>query len=145
MRIVAQIIEDAALSVNEKPYSEITYGLLLLVSFKVGDNEETVLKLVDKVLKMRIFPDEEGKTNLSILDIKGEILSVSQFTLYGEFKGRRPSFTKVLPGTESARLYDIFNKALAERLSVKTGVFGAMMNIRFTNVGPITYIVEENE
>lgn len=145
MKIVAQIVRDASLSINEKEYSKITYGLLLLVSFKSGDNESGALAMADKVLKMRIFPDSDGKTNLSILDIEGEILSVSQFTLYGEFKGRRPSFTNVLPGAESSKLYAIFNKALAEHVRVQEGVFGALMDITFTNVGPVTYILDDEE
>lgn len=145
MKIVAQIVKDATLTINEVPYSNITKGLLLLVSFKVGDTQDDALLMADNILKMRIFPDEDGKTNLSIIDIKGEILSVSQFTLYGEFKGRRPSFTKVLPGSESKALYDIFNAALKEMVTVKTGVFGENMNISFTNVGPVTYIIENEE
>ncbi|MDY0214100.1 MAG: D-aminoacyl-tRNA deacylase [Bacilli bacterium] len=144
MKIVAQIVKDAKLYIDDSLYSEIPYGLLLLVSFKVGDTKEDALLMADKVLKMRIFPDESQKTNLNISDINGEILSVSQFTIYGEFKGRRPSFTNVLPGAQSKELYDIFNKALNEVITVKTGVFGAMMNISFTNVGPVTYILEEN-
>lgn len=145
MRIVAQIVKDATLTINQKVYSEIHYGLFLLVSFALGDTAETAIKFAEKILKMRVFPDNEGKTNLDIAAVNGEILSVSQFTLYGDFKGRRPSFTKVLPGAQSAELYDIFNEALRREAKVKTGIFGEMMDIRFTNVGPATYWLESDE
>lgn len=145
MRVVAQIVRNATLTINQKVYSEIHYGLFLLVSFTLGDSAETAEKMADKVMKMRVFPDSEGKTNLDIMAVGGEILSVSQFTLYGDFKGRRPSFTKVLPGAQSRELYDIFNKALSQSLKVKTGVFGEMMDITFTNVGPATYLLESDE
>lgn len=145
MRVVAQIVRNATLTINQKVYSEIHYGLFLLVSFTLGDSAETAEKMADKVMKMRVFPDFEGKTNLDILAVGGEILSVSQFTLYGDFKGRRPSFTKVLPGAQSRELYDIFNKALGQSLKVKTGVFREMMDITFTNVGPATYLLESDE
>lgn len=145
MRIIAQIVRDATLRINKEVYSEIHYGLFLLVSFAVGDNAETAINMADKVIKMRIFPDREGKTNLNIATVGGEILSVSQFTLYGDFKGRRPSFTKVLPGAQSRELYDIFNEALRREANVKTGLFGEMMDITFTNVGPATYWLESDE
>lgn len=145
MRVVAQIVRDAALKANGNDHSDINYGLLLLVSFTTTDNENIANKMADKVLKMRIFPDDQGKTNLDIKSIDGKIMSVSQFTLYGELSGRRPSFTKVLPGTESSKLYDIFNAALRKEVTVATGLFGANMDIRFTNEGPVTYILEINE
>lgn len=145
MRVVAQIVRNATLTITQKVYSEIHYGLFLLVSFTFGDSAETAEKMADKVMKMRVFPDSEGKTNLDIMAVGGEILSVSQFTLYGDFKGRRPSFTKVLPGAQSRELYDIFNKALSQSLKVKTGFFGEMMDITFTNVGPATYLLESDE
>lgn len=145
MRIVAQIARNATLTVRNKVVSQLDYGLFLLVSFKVGDSLDDVRELADKVRKMRIFPDENGKTNLNINDAKGHILSVSQFTLYGEFKGRRPSFTKVLKGSESSELFTAFNRELAKGVSVETGIFGADMDITFTNVGPVTYILESHE
>lgn len=145
MRIVAQLVQNAFLKIDGKVYSSINFGLFLLVSFTHGDTPEIAQALAQKVLEMRIFPDENGKTNLSITDVGGEILSVSQFTLYGEFKGRRPSFTSVLPGRESSKLYDIFNEALRTTVQVAPGVFGAEMAITSTNVGPVTYLIEENE
>lgn len=143
MRIVAQIARNGTLSVNNEVISQLSYGLLLLVSFKNGDSVSDVAHLAEKIIKMRIFPDKDGKTNLNIIDAGGSILSVSQFTLYGEFKGRRPSFTNVLPSAESSELFAEFNRLLAASVHVETGVFGAHMDISFTNVGPATYIVED--
>lgn len=145
MRVVAQVVRDAQVSINEQVHSQISYGLLLLVSFTDGDNTETVRKMADKVMKMRIFPDREGKTNLAVSDVNGALMSISQFTLYGVFEGRRPSFTKVLNGHDSSALYDIFNTFLSAEIKTETGVFGADMDVRFTNVGPSTYILESDE
>ncbi len=142
MKIVAQIVQDAKVVVNEEIVSTLNYGLLLLVSFTTTDTKQDVIELVDKVVKMRIFPDEDGKTNLTISDAGGAILSISQFTLYGAFKGRRPSFTDVMPGSQSKQLYDLFNKLLRQEITVKEGVFGAHMDVSFTNIGPVTYILE---
>lgn len=142
MKIVAQIVKNAQVIVDEKVISTIDYGLLLLVSFTTNDSVNDVEELVDRVLKMRIFPDEHGKTNLTIKDVGGAILSISQFTLYGAFKGRRPSFTAVLPGGESQVLYNTFNTLLSAEIIVKQGVFGAHMDVSFTNIGPVTYILE---
>lgn len=145
MKIVAQIVQNAHVEVESKQIAHIKYGLLLLVSFTHTDTLEDVNYLADRVLGMRIFPDENDKTNLSIKSINGEILSVSQFTLYGDLKSRRPSFTNVLPGTESKALYDAFNARLAEDVTVATGEFGAKMLLTFTNVGPVTYILDSND
>ncbi|HZJ89476.1 MAG TPA: D-aminoacyl-tRNA deacylase [Bacilli bacterium] len=145
MKIVAQIVQNARVEVAKKQIAEIKYGLLLLVSFTHTDTIEDVNYLADRVLKMRIFPDQSDKTNLSILNINGAILSVSQFTLYGDLKSRRPSFTNVLPGAESEALYAAFNARLAEEVTVATGEFGAKMLLTFTNVGPVTYILDSNE
>ncbi|OQC11275.1 MAG: D-tyrosyl-tRNA(Tyr) deacylase [Tenericutes bacterium ADurb.Bin087] len=142
MRVVIQIVKDAKLEIEQKVYSAIEYGMLLLVSFTLSDTQEVARKMAEKIALMRIFPDENGKTNLNINQVNGAVLSVSQFTLYGEFNSRRPSFTKVLSGKESSALYDYFNDELRQFVSVETGVFGADMNIKFTNVGPVTYVVE---
>lgn len=145
MRVVIQIVKDAKLEIDNKVYSSIDYGMLLLVSFTLSDTKEVAKKMAEKIALMRIFPDKNGKTNLNINQVNGEVLSVSQFTLYGEFNSRRPSFTKVLSGEESSQLYDYFNSELRKMLKVKTGVFGSDMNITFTNVGPVTYVVESDE
>ncbi len=145
MRLVIQIVKDAKLVVAEKMHSAIDYGMLIFVSFNNNDNAEIARKMAAKVANLRIFPDADGKTNLDVNSVAGEVMSVSQFTLYGTFESRRPSFTNVLKGAESSKLYDIFNEELTKLCRVKTGVFGAHMDITFTNVGPITYIVSENE
>lgn len=145
MRIVAQIVKNAKLEINNEVYASVDYGLLLLVSFTLSDDKEVVKKMAEKIALMRIFPDENGKTNLNINQVNGEVLSVSQFTLYGEFNSRRPSFTKVLGGKESSELYDYFNVELGNYVKVSTGVFGADMNITFTNVGPVTYLLDSDE
>lgn len=144
MKIVAQIVKDAKVVVAENVVSTLDYGLLLLVSFTTTDTETHVHELVDRVLKMRIFPDANGKTNLTIKDVGGALLSISQFTLYGAFKGRRPSFTDVLPGALSKKLYDTFNTLLRKEITVKEGVFGVHMDVSFTNIGPVTYILESD-
>ncbi len=143
MRVVAQVVKNAAVKIEEAVHNEIEYGLLLLVSFCEGDNLTVVEKMAKTIALMRVFPDENDKTNLSLADVSGEVLSISQFTLYGEFKGRRPSFTKSLKGSESVVLYDAINEELSKLVTVKTGVFGANMELTFTNVGPATYLLEE--
>lgn len=145
MKIVVQVAENAKLYIANNVYNEIVFGALLLVSFKEGDTKKEVEKLADKVIKMRIFSDLSGKTNLSIKDVGGTFLSVSQFTLYGDFKGLRPSFTSVLKREEGEVLYNYFNSLLAKEVETKTGVFGADMKITFTNVGPSTYILTSDE
>lgn len=143
MRVVAQVVKNATVNISNVVHNEIKYGLLVLVSFCEGDDLSVVEKMAKTIGLMRVFPDENEKTNLSLDDVNGEVLSISQFTLYGEFKGRRPSFTKSLRGSESSLLYDAFNKELAHYVNVKTGVFGANMELTFTNVGPATYLLEE--
>lgn len=147
MKIVIQIVKNAKVMIASKIHSEIGYGYLLLVGFTQGDNHEIVDKMVDKVLAIRILPDSNGKTNLAITDVKGEILSVSQFTLYGDvIGGRRPSFTKALAPSESEALYQYFNHQLQNKYGIiATGVFGADMNISLTNQGPFTLLLDSKE
>ena len=144
MRVVIQVSGKANCTVNHKPYSEIPKGLFVLVGFTEGDNEDKIKWMVNKIVNMRIFPDENDVPNLSVLDVKGEILSVSQFTLYADCsKGNRPSYIKALNPDEATILYDKFNEELAKHVPVKTGVFGSDMEITFTNVGPHTIIIEK--
>ncbi len=144
MRVVIQVSGKANCTVNHKPYSEIPRGLFVLVGFTEGDNEDKIKWMVNKIVNMRIFPDENAVPNLSVLDVKGEILSVSQFTLYADCsKGNRPSYIKALNPDEATILYDKFNEELAKHVPVKTGVFGSDMEITFTNVGPHTIIIEK--
>lgn len=148
MRILIQNCLNARVEIDNKIYSSIDKGILLLVSFTHNDNEQIIDKMIAKILKMRIFLDENGKTNLNINDINGDIMSVSQFTLYGSMKdGNRPSYTNSLKYEDANKLYDLFNKklALAFNKDIATGIFGADMKIHFTNDGPYTIMLDSLE
>lgn len=145
MRIVVQRSKESKVLVNNKITGEITSGLVLLVGFTEGDNEEKIDKLIKKVLNLRIFDDENGVMNKSILDVGGEILSISQFTLYADTKkGNRPSYIAALNGEKATILYDLFNEKLKQFIPVVTGIFGAEMEVHITNDGPITIILDSN-
>lgn len=144
MKVVVQRSNKAKLLVDGKKYSEIPNGLMLLVGFTEGDSIEEIKWMVNKIINLRIFEDENDVMNKSILEVGGEILSVSQFTLYADCKkGNRPSYIKALGGDKASPLYDLFNEELSKHITVKTGVFGADMQIEFTNNGPITIILEK--
>ncbi|MDY5440939.1 MAG: D-aminoacyl-tRNA deacylase [Candidatus Enteromonas sp.] len=147
MRIVLQVVRKASVAINGEEISSIGKGFLLLVGFTQGDNFSIVQKMVDKVMKLRIFPDGNGKTNLSLSDVGGEILSVSQFTLYANVvHGNRPSFTEALPQEEARVLYEQFFASLKERLpGLKGGVFHADMLVKLENDGPFTLILDSKE
>jgi len=147
MRVVVQRVQEAKVLVQGEITGEIDYGLLLLVGFTHGDNENDLQYMAEKVVNLRIFQDNEEKMNLSLLDVKGSILSVSQFTLYGDArKGRRPNFVNALPPREAEILYNRFNELVRSYgVQVATGIFGAMMDVTFTNVGPVTIIIESPE
>jgi D-tyrosyl-tRNA(Tyr) deacylase len=144
MRIVLQRVSHARVVVDERVTGEIGRGLLLLVGFTDGNNEETLRWMRDKVLGLRIFPDEEGKMNRSVEEVDGGILVVSQFTLYGDAsRGRRPSFVAAARPEVAIPLYERFVEILREsdRL-VGTGEFGAMMDVELQNDGPVTLLLE---
>ncbi len=144
MRILVQRSNYASVSIDNKIVGEIPSGLVLLVGFTEGDNEETIDYLVNKVVNLRIFEDENGVMNKSILDTGGEILSISQFTLYADTtKGNRPSYIKALRGEESTKLYDKFNEELSKSINVEKGVFGANMEVSLINDGPTTILLEK--
>lgn len=145
MRIIVQRCKRAKVSVDEKVVGEISHGLMLLVGFTEGDNSNNIDYLVDKVINLRIFDDESGVMNKSLLDVKGSILSISQFTLYADTKkGRRPSYINALSGPLASKLYDEFNQKLKEQnIHVETGIFGADMQVDFINDGPITILLEK--
>ena len=144
MRVVVQRSGKAKLKSDGKDYSSIEKGLMILVGFTEGDGLDEIKWMVNKVVNLRIFDDEEGVMNKSILDVGGEILSVSQFTLYGDCKkGSRPSYIKALNGDKASPLYDKFNEELSKYVKVSTGVFGSDMEINFTNIGPVTIIIEK--
>ena len=145
MRVLVQRSKHSSVSVNNKLVNEIEKGLVLLVGFTGSDTEEDIDKLVKKVVNLRIFDDDSGIMNKSILEVGGEILSISQFTLYGDAsKGRRPSYIKALRGAEATSLYDTFNNKLREKnINVQTGIFGADMLVNIQNDGPVTILLEK--
>ena len=144
MRAVLQRVKKASVEVEDKTVGTIGKGLVLLLGAKKGDQNEDVSYLVDKCLNLRIFEDENGKMNLSALDIKAEILVVSQFTLYADTsKGRRPSFTESLNPEEAEKLYLKFMELTKEKgLKVESGIFRAKMLVRIFNWGPVTLILD---
>ena len=143
MRVLVQRCSNAKCVVEGKTISEIDNGLMLLVGFTENDNKDTILWMVKKVLNLRIFPDNNDVMNLSILDVKGSILSISQFTLYADTsKGNRPSYIKAMRGEKAKLLYEYFNKVLNDYVPTKSGVFGADMSITLTNMGPTTIMLE---
>ena len=144
MRVVLQRVSHASVTVEEKVIGKIQRGFLLLVGVTHDDAMEDREYLVRKIVQMRIFEDEEGKLNRSIQDIGGEILSVSQFTLYADTKkGNRPSFSKAAPGDVAIEMFDQFNGLLRETgISVETGQFGADMKVELLNDGPVTILLD---
>lgn len=144
MIAVLQRVNEAKVEVEGKVVGQIGKGLVLLLGAKMGDTDEDVRYLADKCVNLRIFEDEEGKMNLSVLEIQGEILVISQFTLYGDTsKGRRPSFTGALEPNEAEKLYLKFVDFIREKgLKVEKGIFGAKMLVKIYNWGPVTFILE---
>lgn len=143
MKVVVQRSKKSSVSVEGKLINEIDNGMVLLVSFTQGDTIDNILKMTKKIANLRIFDDEEGVMNKSILDVGGEILSISQFTLYGDTtKGNRPSYMKALNGEEAIKLYKTFNEEMNKYVVTKPGIFGAEMMVNISNDGPITLIME---
>jgi len=144
MRIVVQRVKSASVEIDGVIAGKIDQGLLILVGFTQGDNFENINYMVNKVINLRIFDDNNGVMNLSVKDIDGSILSVSQFTLYGDAShGNRPSYVNALKGEESIKLYELFNKKLSEIVHTETGMFGADMKVNLLNDGPVTIILEK--
>jgi D-tyrosyl-tRNA(Tyr) deacylase len=144
MKLVVQRVLRSSVSVNDEVIGEIGRGLMILFGAEKGDKDEPVSALADKVLNLRIFADDQGKMNRSCLDISGEILVVSQFTLAGDCsRGRRPGFDNAAVPEEAERLYQNFIKKLAEsKLNIQEGRFGADMQVDIVNDGPVTFILE---
>mgnify|MGYP002537477578 FL=1 len=143
MKVVVQRSKKSSVEVDNVVVGSIDKGLVVLVGFTHGDNIHDIEYLVDKIINLRIFDDENGVMNKSILDVNGSILSVSQFTLYADtLKGRRPSYVNALKNTEAKPLYDLFNEKLREKIKVETGIFGSDMKVAITNDGPVTIIME---
>jgi len=147
LKIVLQRVREGSVEVEGKIVGQIGKGLVLLLGATVGDGEKEVVYLADKCANLRIFEDQEGKMNLSVLEVGGEILVISQFTLYGDTrKGRRPSFTEALEPKEAEKLYLMFIDYLKEKgLKVEQGIFGAKMLVKIFNDGPVTFVLDSKE
>ena len=147
MRVVLTTVLEAGVKINDRLIAKISRGYLLLVGFTDGDDREIVDKMVDKILSLRVFPDKNGQINISLQDVNGSILSVSQFTLYANAaKGRRPSFVDALRPGEAEPLYDYFNQQLELKYGrLQTGIFGADMKVESINDGPFTLLLDSKE
>ena len=147
MRIVLTTVLNASVTIDNEVVGKINRGFCVLVGFTHDDTKEIVDKMIDKMLGLRAFPDENGLTNLSLYDIKGEILSVSQFTLYADLaKGRRPSFVNAMKPDDAKALYAYFNEQIKAKYgAVETGIFGADMKVSSVNDGPFTVIMDSKE
>jgi len=146
MKVVIQRSKKSNVVINNEVYNEIDSGLVVLSCFTEGDTSEDIDYIVKKITNLRIFDDENGVMNKSILDVGGQILSISQFTLYAETKkGNRPSYVRALNGKESIHLYEEFNKKLNEFVPCVSGVFGEDMLVNIANDGPITIIIDTKE
>ncbi len=147
MRTVIQRVKRASVTVNGEIVGKIGKGILALLGVSADDTEKEALYLLEKTLNLRIFEDSEGKMNLSLLDIRGELLVVSQFTLYGDArKGRRPSFIKAALPEKANRLYEYFvSEASKQLLRVETGKFQAMMDVELINDGPVTILLDSEK
>lgn len=147
MRVVIQRVKHARVTVDHEVVGEIQQGFVLLVGITHDDTEEDAEYCATKIPNIRVFEDEEGKMNLSLRDVGGEILSISQFTLYGDMrKGRRPNFMAAAKPEQANRLYEYFNSLLREQnIVVETGIFGAMMDVELVNAGPVTLILDSKD
>lgn len=147
MRVVLQRVSEGSVTVDGEVTGQIEAGLVLLVGFTHSDTEAELRWMADKIVGLRIFPDEEGKMNRALSDTAGGVLVVSQFTVYGDTrKGRRPSFIKAAPPDISVPLYEQFVAMMRDRVTgpVETGRFGAMMDVALVNDGPVTLVLERS-
>jgi D-aminoacyl-tRNA deacylase len=144
MKVVAQLAKEASVTVNDKVIGMIGKGFMLLVGITHEDTEADLDYIVNKLIHLRVFEDADGKMNDSLLQVGGEVLSVSQFTLYADTrKGRRPSFTDAAKPEVAKKLYEKFNKKLTEAgVTVETGEFGAHMDVQLINEGPVTIVLD---
>ena len=144
MKLIVQRVSQADCKVNGEVTGKIDQGFMVLVGFGLNDDETIVKKMAEKLSKLRIFEDENGKINKSIYDVNGRILSISQFTLYADCrKGNRPSFTDALGGEKAKYFYEYFNSCLEDLdLEVEKGIFGADMKISLINDGPVTIVLD---
>lgn len=145
MRAIVQRSKKSSVKVESETVGAIDYGMVILVGFTEGDTEEIIEKMVKKIVNLRIFNDDNGIMNKSILEVGGSILSISQFTLYANTKkGNRPSYIEALNSEVAIKLYNLFNEKLREHINVSTGIFGADMEVNIINDGPITIALDSN-
>jgi len=148
MRVLLQTVKSAKVEILGKTVGQINNGYLLLIGFTDTDNKDIVDRMIDKILSLRVFADENRQINLSLFDVNGNILSVSQFTLYADAsKGRRPSFINAMRPHEAEELYDYFNSQMENKFgkAISTGVFGADMLVHSVNDGPFTLMLDSEE
>ena len=147
MKLVIQRVKESSVTIDGHVNGQIQKGFMVLVGFCQGDNEKIIDKMVDKMIHLRIFEDEEGKMNKSLFDVNGEILSISQFTLYADCrKGRRPGFSDAAKPDIAIPLYDYFNQCIKNQgIHVETGIFGADMKVSLLNDGPVTILLDSKE
>ena len=143
MKLVVQRVTNASVEVDGKTVGEIGEGLMVLVGFGVNDTTREADYLAKKLVKLRIFQDENGRMNKSVKDINGKLLLVPQFTLYGSTKKNRPSFHKALNPDEATELFDYFTNQCLQSIDVETGEFGAYMKVSLLNNGPVTILLEK--
>ncbi len=143
MKLVVQRVSEASVEVNNKIVGQINKGLMVLVGFGINDSKQEADYLSNKLLKLRIFEDENDRMNRSVLDIGGKLLLIPQFTLYASTKKNRPSFHKALSPEKATELFDYFCDRCSENVTVETGIFGAHMNVSLLNNGPVTILLEK--
>ena len=144
MKIVLQRVSRASVRVDDLIVGSIDHGMLLLIGFSSSDTEESMLPTLEKIVKLRVFSDQEGKMNKSVLDVEGSMLLISQFTLYADTKkGNRPSFIEAARPEQAIPLYEFFIAEMKRRIAkVETGIFGADMKVEMVNDGPVTIVFE---
>jgi D-tyrosyl-tRNA(Tyr) deacylase len=147
MKLVIQRVRNASVAIDGKVHGKIQQGYMILVGLKDSDNEETVQKMAEKTKDLRIFEDENGKTNLNLEKVNGEVLSISQFTLYADcHKGNRPSFTDAGEPVQAEKLYHYYNECLrSDGIHVEEGIFGADMKVELLNDGPFTILLDSDK
>lgn len=144
MKVVVQRVLSSSVEVNHKIVGNIDRGLTLLIGFHKSDDIAKLDKLIQKIIHLRIFDDSNQVMNQSVLDIDGQVLSISQFTLYADTKkGNRPGYSQVMSKDKAVQLYNEFNRRLGKYIEVQTGIFGSNMKLKIENDGPVTIILEE--
>ena len=143
MKLVIQRVSEASVEVNNKIVGQIDKGLMVLIGIKDSDTTQEADYLINKLLKMRIFPDEEGRMNKSVKDVDGKLLLISQFTLYSSHKKHRPSFHKAMNFKDAEELYHYFCNECSKEITTETGLFGEYMDVKLVNDGPVTIVIEK--